>query len=238
MIAKDDSSVVANPGNPFSERPVRLGYVGCGFMAQSVHLPNFAAMANCELKAIAEKRPLLARKVASRYGVSTVYSHHTELADDPNIDAVALSAGYAEQGDIAADLLAAGKHVFMEKPMAVSLRQGNRILEAARSTGARLLIAYTKRFDTGNVILRDTIARWRSDERMGELLYARNHGFGGNWLAASEPNRLITTDEALERVSPLEQLPHWLPAKRASVYISYLQQYTHNINLLRYVLVL
>jgi predicted dehydrogenase len=205
-------------------------------MAQNVHLPNFAAIENCELIAIAEKRSSLARKVAARYGVSTTYGHHSELAEDPNIDAVALSADYAEQGEIAADLLRAGKHVFMEKPMAVSMHQANRILEAARSTGARLMIAYMKRYDAGNVLFRDTIARWKSDKRMGELLYARNHGFCGDWLAALEPNLLITTDEALERVSPLDRLPQWLPQQKASAYLGYLQQYSHNINLLRYLL--
>ncbi len=237
MISKEiPSSILPSSKNPLSQRAVRLGYVGCGFMAQNVHLPNFAAMDNCELIAIAEKRSSLARKVAARYGVSTTYRHHSELAKDPAIDAVALSADYAEQGEIAADLLRAGKHVFMEKPMAVSVHQAQRILEAARSTGARLMIAYMKRYDPGNVFLRNIIGRWKSENLMGEILYARNHGFCGDWLAALEPGLFITTDEILERVSPLDRLPPWLPERKASAYVGYLQQYSHNINLLRYLL--
>ena len=46
------------------ERPVRLGYVGCGFIAQHIHLPNFSALPGCELVALAELRPELGRKVA------------------------------------------------------------------------------------------------------------------------------------------------------------------------------
>ena len=57
-----------------------------------------------------------------------VYSSHLELAADAEIDAVAVSANYAQQGEIAADLLKAGKHVFVEKPMAVSVLQGEKIL--------------------------------------------------------------------------------------------------------------
>ena len=93
--------------------PIRLGYVGCGFMAQHVHLPNFASLTQCALIAIAERRPNLARAVANRFAVEKVYPSHLELATDPDIDAVAVSASYAEQGEIAADLLKAGKHVFM-----------------------------------------------------------------------------------------------------------------------------
>jgi predicted dehydrogenase len=74
-----------------------------------------------------------------------------ELAAGAEIDAVAVSASYALQGEIAVDLLKAGKHVFMEKPMAVSVSQGEKILNAAEQGNARLMIAFMKQFDPGNV---------------------------------------------------------------------------------------
>src|SRR5579871_3776745 len=135
--------------------PVHLGYVGCGFMAQHVHLPNFASLAEARLVALAETRPHLARLVAERYGIPTVYASHHDLAADSSVEAVGVSAGYAQQGEIAADLLRAGKHVFMEKPMAVSVAQAERILAAAREGRARLMVAYMKRYDPGNVLARD-----------------------------------------------------------------------------------
>src|SRR5919206_1744076 len=110
--------------------PVLLGYVGCGFMAQHVHLPNFASLPGCRLVALAETRLRLAQQVAARYGVPKIYSSHLELAEDPEIEAVGVSAGFGQQGEIARDLLRAGKHVFMEKPMAVSVRQAEAILAA------------------------------------------------------------------------------------------------------------
>ena len=50
----------------YTERKIKLGYIGCGFMAQRVHLPNFAALPGCELVALAEVRPNLRAKVADR----------------------------------------------------------------------------------------------------------------------------------------------------------------------------
>src|SRR4029077_19684323 len=82
--------------------PIRLGYVGCGFMAQHVHLPNFFNLFQCALFSFAERRPQLARAVARRFAVEKVYSSHLELAADAEIDAVAVSANYAQQGEIAA----------------------------------------------------------------------------------------------------------------------------------------
>jgi predicted dehydrogenase len=162
--------------------PIRLGYVGCGFMAQRVHLPNFSTLPQCALLAIAERRSQLARAVTNRFAVEKVYSSHLELAADVEIDAVAVSANYAQQGEIAVDLLKAGKHVFMEKPMAVSVSQGEKILNAAKEGNARLMIAFMKRFDPGNVLAKTTICQWRRDGTKGRLLYARNHGFQGNCL--------------------------------------------------------
>jgi predicted dehydrogenase len=205
-------------------------------MAQFVHLPNFATLPGCRLVALAEKRPRLARLVAARFGIEAVYSSHHELAADPAIDAVAVSAGYAEQGEIARDLLRAGKHVFTEKPMAVSVAQAERILEAAHSGGARLMVAYMKRYDPGNLLARDTIEHWRSDGDKGRVLYARAHGFCGAWLAGLDRSARITTDEPPEPSPYQQQLPAWLPPEQAPGYIGYLQQYTHNINLLRYLL--
>ncbi len=224
------------PAPRFVPSPVRLGYIGCGFMAQNVHLPNFSSIAGCELVALAERRPRLREKVADKYRIARRYPSHAELANDSTIDAVAVSAAYAEQGEIAADLLRAGKHVFVEKPMAVSERQAARILEAAKLGGARLMVAYMKRYDAGNLLMQEIAARWRQDGTAGGMLFARNHGFCGDWLVGLEPNQMIKTDEPLEEVLPANQYPDWLPDARIRSYVSYLQQYTHNINLLRFLL--
>jgi predicted dehydrogenase len=217
-------------------RPVRLGYVGCGFIAQHIHLPNFSSLPGCELVALAELRPALGRKVADHYGIGKLVGSHLDLRDDPDIDAVAVSADYVVQGEIAADLLAAGKHVFMEKPMAVSRRQAETILAAAEKGGGRLMIGYMKRYDPANLLVRDTVRAWRKSGDKGALLYLRNHGFTGNWTAGRDTQKLITTDEPMPAKPRDHFAPDWLPQDSVSKYIGYLQQYTHNINLSRFVL--
>lgn len=216
--------------------PIRMGYVGCGFMAQHAHLPNFASLDGCQLVALAEMRPHLAQQVATRYGIPTVYGSHLDLAADSQIEAVGVSAGFAQQGEIAADLLRAGKHVFMEKPMAVSVAQGERIVAAAREGNARLMIAYMKRYDPGNELARDVIARWRQCGEMGQPLYARAHAFCGDWLAGLDRTMMLTTDEPLEPAPYAEYLPAWLPRNQARGYLDYAQNFCHNVNLLRFLL--
>ena len=215
---------------------IRLGYVGCGFMAQNVHLPNFSSLSDCQLVALAENRRMLGEAVARRYGIPKVYLEHLQLLEADEIDAVAVSADYAQQGEIAADLLRAGKHVFMEKPMAVSVAQADKLIQAAREGRTRIMVAYMKRYDPGNRIVRRTIREWKQDRSKGKLLLVRNHGFCGNWIAELDTSGMIRSVEPVKPVNSDALLPSWLPAKYRESYVAYLQQYTHNVNLLRFFL--
>jgi predicted dehydrogenase len=213
--------------------PVRLGYVGCGFMAQKVHLPNFANIPGCRLVALAEMRQDLGRKVQDRYGIPKLYRTHLELADDPGVEAVAVSAAYTLQGQIARDLLRRGKHVLMEKPMATAAAQAEEILAAEREGGGRLMIGYMKRYDAGNECARDAIRRFRESGELGDVVYARNHGFCGDWVAGLD----VPTETSQEPMPPAPTaVPEWLPDHWTRPYLGYLQQYTHNVNLLRWLL--
>jgi predicted dehydrogenase len=223
----------STPADPIA--PVRLGYVGAGNLAQRVHLPNFAALPGCNLVALAEVRRDLGERVQRRFGIPRLYAGHQELADDPEIEAIAVSAPFALQGEIARDCLLAGKHVFMEKPMAVSLAQADHILAAARQGGGRLMVAYMKRYDAGNELAHQVIAGWRTSGEMGRLLYARAHGFCGDWIAGLDVP-VETSDEVPPAAPAVAQLPVWLPAEQGRHYVGYLQQYTHNVNLLRFLL--
>ncbi len=212
---------------------VRLGYVGCGFMAQKVHLPNFASIPECELTALAEVRGDVREKVADRFGINKRYGSHLELADDPEINAVAVSADYSLQSLIAEDLLRSGKTVFMEKPMATTLARAQAILDAEQAGGSRLMVGYMKRYDAGNQLAKEHIQRFLGSGELGKITLIRNHGFCGDWTAG-----LDTPMESSQELMPLTQtiVPDWLPEGRQGSYLGYLQQWTHNINLMRWLL--
>ena len=218
-----------------SKDPVRFAYVGAGFIAQSVHIPNFLSLPECRFLALAEVRPELGQSVASRYRIPKVYPSHHEIAEDPEIEAVGVSGPYALQGKVAEDLLRAGKNVFMEKPMAVSVRRAEEIIQAEKEGGGRLMVAYMKRYDPGNVLLKQHLEEWRANGKHGRLLFARNHGFGGDWLYAQDPTIPFSTSNAPSPAAP-NDCPDWLPEKFYDKYLGYLQQWTHNFNLLRFFL--
>jgi predicted dehydrogenase len=213
---------------------LRIGYIGAGFLAQRVHIPNLVSLPEFELVALAEVRPELGAKVQKRYGIPKLYGDHRELADDGDIQAVAVSGHFSGQGEIAIDLLMAGKDVFMEKPMAVSVEQAQRMIEAERTSGRRLMIGYMKRYDAGNLMAKNLIDDVRASHELGDLLYVRSHDFSGNWLAGAEHFPSDESDEALPEVE--SAAPAWMTADVYDKYVWYLQEYTHNINLVRWLL--
>ncbi len=212
---------------------VGMGYIGCGFMAQKVHIPNFSRIAECDLIGLAEVRTELGRTVQTRFGIPHLYRDHHELAQNADIEAVAVSADFALQGEIARDLLLAGKHVFMEKPMAVSVEQAEAIVAASQESGKKLMVGYMKRYDAGNEIVKNRVAQFRETGELGRLTYARNHAFGGDWVCNLDTQMDSTTET--KPVAPAKT-PDWLPERWRGAYLGYLQQYTHNVNLMRWFL--
>jgi len=213
---------------------LKMGYVGAGFMAQRVHLPNFMGLPEVEMMALAEARPLLGEKVARRLGIPRLYRSHEELAADPEVEAVAVSGPQTSQGDVARDLLLAGKHVFVEKPLAVSVEQAEDILAAQQRSGRKLMVAYMKRYDAGNELAKEILDRFRQSGEIGQPLYVRAHSFCGDWIAGLD-TPMDTTDEPLPPALPA-RWPAWLPEEQRGRYVNYLQEWTHNVNLLRFFL--
>lgn len=117
--------------------------------------------------------------------------------------------------------------------MAVSVEQAERLLEAGRRGGGRLMVGYMKRCDEGNRLARETVARWRAEGDMGRITYARGHGFCGDWTNNLE-TPMERTDEPYPPAARIR--PPWLPEAYLDRYMGYLQQYTHNLNLLRWFL--
>ncbi|MDA3959956.1 MAG: Gfo/Idh/MocA family oxidoreductase [Planctomycetota bacterium] len=215
---------------------ISIAYVGCGYMAQRVHLPNICDLSDrCHLAAIAETRPHLREQVCNSFTVSKRYAHHSEIAEDDSIDAVAISGHFAMQGEIAADMLRAGKHVFVEKPLGISAAQCEAIIAAEQASRKTLMVGYMKRYDAGNHLLRKTLRDWRASGDYGLPTFMRNHGFCGTWDAAVD-RPFITSEEAPPEIPTALPFPSWLPESHHGSYLDYIQQYTHNVNLMRWLL--
>ncbi len=124
----------------------RVGVVGCGLIAQVMHLPYLAELSDrFDVVAVCDLREGVARACADRYGVPGVFTRWDDLLEAP-LDAV-LIATSGDHSPIAIEAARLGVHVFVEKPMALSSADAERMADAARSAGVRLMVGTMKRYD-------------------------------------------------------------------------------------------
>ena len=115
----------------------RVGIVGCGNVSD-IYIENLAQrFGNVEVAAVADLDPERAAAQAAKYGIPKSCAVE-ELLADPSMEIVLNLTVPAAHAEISLAALTAGRHVFTEKPLAVSLRDGERILALARKRGLRV----------------------------------------------------------------------------------------------------
>jgi myo-inositol 2-dehydrogenase/D-chiro-inositol 1-dehydrogenase len=146
MNSTPPSPVVTSPDVGI-RRPVRLGLVGSGwigtFHAESIALRVPVAV----LHAVADPQPGSAQRVAEPLGVATTYSDVADLLADDDVDGVVISSPAFTHTDLVVAAAEAGKAIFVEKPMALTLADADRAIAAAQAAGVPLQVGFNRRFD-------------------------------------------------------------------------------------------
>jgi phthalate 4,5-cis-dihydrodiol dehydrogenase len=128
-----------------SDRRLRLGIIGVGVGAAEM-LPAMDSMAEIDLAACADVVPQTLERFQQRYPEAKTYDSAEGLCSDPNVEAVWVSTPnqfHAEHAILAARH---GKHVVVEKPMAISIEEAEMMIEAADQAGVKLLAGHTQSF--------------------------------------------------------------------------------------------
>lgn len=125
---------------------IKIGVIGCGLIGQMMHLPHLKELSELyELVALCDVSPGALAHVGDSYGVARRHADHQALLREPLDAVMVLSAD--SHGQVIADALRAGKHVFTEKPMCFTLREADEILAAQKAAGTVCMVAYMKRYD-------------------------------------------------------------------------------------------
>jgi predicted dehydrogenase len=130
------------------DQPIRLGVVGLGLIWQAVHLPNLRALHDrFQVTRVCDLSASLCESMASELpGEVASSTDWRAVCDDPDVDAVL----FLTPGDHAPQVLGAlqaGKHVLVEKPLCVTVREARELERAATAAGRVLQVSYMKMYD-------------------------------------------------------------------------------------------
>jgi inositol 2-dehydrogenase len=193
---------------------IRIGLIGAGRMGATFayHLINHIKEA--ELVAIADAHGRTASEVAERFGVESAYNNYSQLLERQDIDAVVIASPTNTHAEAIRAAAQAGKHIFCEKPLALTLEDCDAAIAAVYAAGVKFQLGFMRRFDAGYLAAKKKIEEgligtpvmFKStgrDPKRTSLEFARRENSGGliadmaahdfdlaRWLMGSEVERV------------------------------------------------
>lgn len=143
--------ITATSGKP------RIGVIGAGMFGRSILLPA-AREAGAVFATIATSDGASAATVAQRFGFERHSTDYNEVLHDPNIDGVLILTRHSSHSRLVSEALAAGKHVFVEKPLCISHEELDQVRAVLATSDRILTVGYNRRFASLSRVMRTHFA--------------------------------------------------------------------------------
>ncbi len=174
-------AIQVSPARPVSADAVGVGFLGAGAYAQSLLLPLLKKRADVVLRSVMTRNGSHALHASRRFGFESACTRVEEVLGNPAVQLVFVSTRHDSHADLTCQALRAGKHVWVEKPLALTLEELREIVRAVRENpGCRLVVGFNRPFSPA--------ARWLLP-RLGALSprlmhYRVNAGFvpADSWI--------------------------------------------------------
>lgn len=150
-------------------RPLRVAVVGCGFIAQSAHLPAYVENPKARLSAICDSNKGLLDRLAKKYNVESVYDDYHELMESGTAEAVSICTPTATHAEIAIEAARHGIHTLCEKPLASNLQEAREMVREVTQSKTKFMVGFNVRFLPNHVMAK----KFMTDGRIGKPLFIR-----------------------------------------------------------------
>jgi hypothetical protein len=142
---------------PAAHRGAGIGWLGAGAFSTSTLLPAFQEAGFERFVAVASAQGLSARRAAERFGFEKAVSEAEEVIDDPDVGAVVIATTHDRHAELVIRALEAGKHVWCEKPPALTLDELDRVAQAHGCSPGVLFVGYNRRWSPALGVVADQL---------------------------------------------------------------------------------
>ena len=142
---------------------IKWGVIGCGGIADRRTIPGLIKAENATLVAVMDTNYSLAKQVGEKYNVSSVYDNAEELLNDKEVDAVYIATPVFCHKEQAMAAICAGKHVLVEKPIALTVEEAKEIADLADKNNVKISVGLMMRFHTYHQKIKELIAEGKID---------------------------------------------------------------------------
>lgn len=151
---------------------VKYGIIGLGWFGE-YHAEALAGLPNVELHALCTRTEPRLRQLGEKFGVSRLYTDYNEMLADPELDAVSITTMWDQHTEPALAAIRAGKHVFLEKPMASTVADCQAIVQAANASDTYFMVGHIVRFNPRYAAVKREIAAGKIGKIVS--IYARRN---------------------------------------------------------------
>jgi predicted dehydrogenase len=131
---------------PAKDSKLGVALVGAGNLARWAHLPVIQKSADAKLRAVYSASGVRGKSYASRFGAEYCTSEFEQILNDKSVDVVFIVSRNVDHAPQALAALQAGKHVFVEKPMALTVEECRSLAQAVKTSGKQLSVGFNRRF--------------------------------------------------------------------------------------------
>jgi predicted dehydrogenase len=174
---------------PVDRNVINLGLVGAGNLAKWAHLPALKKAKGARLHAVHSSSGARGKAYGLRFGATYACSSMDEMLRDGDIDAVLIASRHRDHAQQAIGALNAGKHVFVEKPMAVTLDECRSVSHAVRTSGKQLMVGFNRRFAPDYVEMKRILSTRRSPVVLSVRM--NSPGIENGWAAENDQGGVV-----------------------------------------------
>jgi 1,5-anhydro-D-fructose reductase (1,5-anhydro-D-mannitol-forming) len=204
---------------------IRFGIIGFGAFAERTMLPAIQASPNAELVAIQKRSLTEAQAKAAQYHIPLAFDSAEELARHPDVDAVYIASAVCNHAADTITAARAGKHVLVEKPMAMNVAETEAMIAECNNHGVKLMVAHMVRFSPVISYIKELIkagmlgpvtfvkTEYFYDVRTSKRIWSRNKKIAGGGsvfdigVHCLDTLRFLLDDEVVSVKSQLSPLP-------------------------------
>jgi predicted dehydrogenase len=162
-------------------KPVTVAVVGLGYWGPNL-ARNFDALPGCELRWCCDGDPVVRERLAQTFGGARFTDSLDEVLADPELDAVVLATPVPSHAELAIRVVEAGKHCFVEKPLARSAADAERVVQAAEDAGRIVMVGHLLEYHPGVRKLKEVV----DSGELGEIHYVYSNRLNLGQLRADE----------------------------------------------------
>ncbi len=192
----------------------RIGFIGLGIVSQICHLPSFEENKKVKITSLCDINKKLLIQVSKKYKDVKTYKYYKEMLDNENLDAVILSCDRFKTYEIANYILKKKVNLFSEKPQALTSKKASYLIDMANKNKVNYHVGYMKRFDNCIIYLKKKII---DKKKYGKLQNMYIENFTGDSYG-----------------NPYEYVKQKFKKRKQNIFLKYLNNFCHNINLIRY----